>query len=99
MIETIPVPVWRRDRSLALVDCNTAYAAALDMTREAVLAESRELAPASGLGKALELARAAVFGETRTERHHASWRDPGAGDSRRCKPDRQVVRRGDTANR
>jgi signal transduction histidine kinase/PAS domain-containing protein len=70
MIETIPVPVWRRDRSLALVDCNTAYAAALDMTREAVLAESRELAPASGLGKALELARAAALGDTRTERHH-----------------------------
>jgi signal transduction histidine kinase len=70
MIETVPVPVWRRDRSLALVDCNSGYAAALDMTRAAVLAEGRELAPTSGLGKALELARAAALGETRAERRH-----------------------------
>ena len=70
MIQAIPVPVWRRDRNLALVDCNTAYAAALDTTREAVLADRRELAPASGRSRALELARAAVAGETRTERQH-----------------------------
>jgi signal transduction histidine kinase len=70
VVETLPVPVWRRDRTLALVDCNAAYAAALDTTREAVLADSRELAPASGRGRALELARAAASGETRTERHH-----------------------------
>ena len=70
MIEAIPVPVWRRDHGLALVDCNTAYATALDTTREAALTESRELAPASGRGKALGLARAAAAGETRTERQH-----------------------------
>jgi signal transduction histidine kinase len=70
MIEAIPVPVWRRDRNLALVDCNAAYAAALDTTRVTALADRRELAPASGRGRALELARAAASGETRTERQH-----------------------------
>ncbi|HXO01263.1 MAG TPA: ATP-binding protein, partial [Stellaceae bacterium] len=57
-------------RNLALVDCNTAYAAALDTTRETALAAGRELPPESGRGKALELARAAAAGETRTEAHH-----------------------------
>ena len=70
MIDAIPLPVWRRDSNLALVDCNAAYAAALDTTREAALAECRELAPESGRGKALELARAAGAGATRTERQH-----------------------------
>ena len=70
MFEAVPVPVWRRDRNLNLVDCNTAYGAALDTTREAALAESRELVPASGRGKALELARAAAAGAIRTEAHH-----------------------------
>jgi signal transduction histidine kinase/PAS domain-containing protein len=70
MFEAVPVPVWRRDRNLALVDCNAAYAVALDTTRETALAEGRELAPESGRGKAMELARAAAAGTTRTEPHH-----------------------------
>jgi signal transduction histidine kinase len=70
MLEAMPVPIWRRDRNLALADCNTAYATALDTSREVVLAEGRELAPESGRGKALELARAAAAGESRTEAHH-----------------------------
>ena len=70
MVEAVPVPVWRRDGALALVDCNAAYAAALDTTRETALAEGRELAPESGRGKALELARAAAAGATSTEAHH-----------------------------
>ena len=45
LIDTIPVPIWRRGPDLALVDCNRAYASALDATRELVLAEGRELAP------------------------------------------------------
>ena len=56
MFDAVPLPVWRRDRDLALVDCNAAYAAALDTTREAALAEGRELAPESGRGKAPALA-------------------------------------------
>ncbi len=70
MLEAMPVPIWRRDRNLSLVDCNAAYAAALDTTREIALAEGRELAPESGRGKALELARAAATGKTLTEPHH-----------------------------
>jgi signal transduction histidine kinase len=70
MFEAVPLPVWRRDRNLTLVDCNTSYAAALDTTREVALAEGRELAPESGRGKALELARAAAAGTARTEAHH-----------------------------
>jgi signal transduction histidine kinase len=45
VIDAIPMPIWRRDRDQALVDCNKAYASALDATRELVLAEGRELAP------------------------------------------------------
>ncbi|HTZ35425.1 MAG TPA: PAS-domain containing protein, partial [Stellaceae bacterium] len=70
VFETVPLPLWRRNGRLALVDCNRAYAAALDTTREAVLTEGRELAPESGRGKALELARDAAAGSTRTEAHH-----------------------------
>ena len=47
MIEAIPVPLWRRSRDGTLVDCNRAYASALDATRELVLAEDRTLAPAA----------------------------------------------------
>jgi len=45
LIDAIPAPIWRRDRDHVLVDCNAAYARALDATRELVLAEGRELAP------------------------------------------------------
>jgi PAS domain-containing protein len=53
LIDAIQVPIWRRGRDRALVDCNNAYAAALDAPRALVLAEGRELAPAGGLEKAL----------------------------------------------
>jgi signal transduction histidine kinase/PAS domain-containing protein len=43
MIDAIPLPLWRRDAELGLVDCNEAYAAALNERRERVLAERREL--------------------------------------------------------
>jgi signal transduction histidine kinase len=43
VIDAIPVPIWRRDRDRALVDCNNAYASALDATRQLVLTEGREL--------------------------------------------------------
>ncbi|HJU19019.1 MAG TPA: ATP-binding protein [Stellaceae bacterium] len=50
MIDAIPLPLWRRDADLALADCNAAYAAALDVSREAALAGGRELSggPARG---------------------------------------------------
>ncbi len=45
MIDAIPLPVWRRDPGGTIVECSRAYAAALCTTRDAVLAEGRELAP------------------------------------------------------
>ena len=45
VIDALPIPVWRR-RGQTLVDCNAGYAAALDSSREAVLAEGRGLVPA-----------------------------------------------------
>jgi len=66
----IPLPVWRRDRSLRLIDCNNAYAGALDSLRQTVLSESRELSPESGREKARALARAAANGTIKSERRH-----------------------------
>jgi signal transduction histidine kinase len=68
--DAIPSPVWRRDRDLRLIDCNAAYAAALDTARETALAESRELASESGRDKARALARMAAAGSARSERRH-----------------------------
>ena len=68
--DAIPLPVWRRGRGLGLVDCNNAYAGALDSLRETVLSESRELAPESGREKARALARAAAGGTIKSERRH-----------------------------
>ena len=45
ILELLPLPVWRRDERLRVIDCNAAYAAALDADRETVLSEPRELAP------------------------------------------------------
>lgn len=69
-IETLPLPVWRRGADLTLADCNRAYAAALDTTRETALAEGRELAPASGRNRALAMAREAADGRAQSERRH-----------------------------
>ena len=44
MIDAVPRPMWRRRRSdLALVDCNAAYAAAIDSSVETALTRGREL--------------------------------------------------------
>src|SRR5215472_900767 len=48
LIDAVPVPIWRRGRDRALVDCNRAYASAVDATRELAVIESRELAPVQG---------------------------------------------------
>jgi signal transduction histidine kinase len=70
LLEAVPVPVWRRDGNLKLIDCNEAYAKALDTSRPRALADGRELAPESGRDKALDLARGAAGGTPRTEEHH-----------------------------
>ena len=69
IFETAPLPMWRRGKDLAILDCNAAYAAALDAPRETVLAESRELAPRGGREEALRFAAGATSGQ-RSERRH-----------------------------
>jgi len=51
MLDAVPVPVWRRGPDLTLVDCNRAYADALDTTAELALAEGRELASGARPGE------------------------------------------------
>ncbi len=70
MFDALPVPVWRRDPNLRVIDCNSAYAAALDLPREAVLAEASELAPQTGFERTLALAQAAAAGTVQSERRH-----------------------------
>src|SRR5216684_2882904 len=70
MIDALPMPVWRRDRDLRVIDCNAAYAAALDLPREAVLAQAAELTPESERDRTLALAGAAVAGTAKSERCH-----------------------------
>src|SRR5271155_680830 len=44
MLDAAPLPLWRRGPDRILVDCNRAYANALDTTTDQVVAEGRELA-------------------------------------------------------
>jgi signal transduction histidine kinase len=69
-LDAIPVPVWRRNRDMVLIDCNAAYATALDAPRDVVLGEGRELASANALGKVAAFAQAAAKGEPQSERRH-----------------------------
>jgi signal transduction histidine kinase len=70
MLDALPLPAWRRDAALRIVDCNAAFAAALDLPREAVLANRSELVPPADPSEVPALARAAAAGEAqRGERH------------------------------
>ena len=51
MLDAIPLPVWRRGPDRTLVDCNRAYASALDTTADLVVAEGRELASGARPGE------------------------------------------------
>jgi signal transduction histidine kinase len=44
MLDAIPVPIWRRGPDLSLIDCNRAYADAIETTPEFAVNEGRELA-------------------------------------------------------
>ena len=70
MVDALPMPVWRRDAGLRIVDCNAAYAAALDLPREAVLSQASELAPENERDRTLALARTAATGTLQSERSH-----------------------------
>ncbi len=71
LFEALPIPVWRRGPDLGLEDCNPAYAAALDATRESVLAEARELAPLNpSKGGARDNAQRPAKTTPQSERRH-----------------------------
>ena len=48
LLDALPLPVWRRDAELGLVDANRAYATAVDADPAIAVAEKRELAGAEG---------------------------------------------------
>jgi signal transduction histidine kinase len=72
LVDAAPRPMWRRRRQdLALVDCNRAYAEAVDASVETALAEGRELgAGAVPQGGRALAQKARGSGEAQTERHH-----------------------------
>jgi signal transduction histidine kinase len=71
MLDALPLPVWRRNAEFTLVDCNRAYAAAVDATPSKVLAEGREIAAGviGDNGRALA-ARARSTAVPQSESHH-----------------------------
>jgi PAS domain-containing protein len=70
LVDAIPAPIWRRDRDHVMVDCNRAYASALDSTRELVLAEGRQLAPTDTREPAVGCAGKTADAEQRNARRH-----------------------------
>jgi len=71
VLDALPLPVWRRDAELKIVDCNRAYAGALDAPASKVLAESREIAAGvvADNGRALA-SRACSSAVAQSESHH-----------------------------
>jgi PAS domain-containing protein len=51
MLDAIPMPVWRRNADHTLLDCNRAYAGAVDATPDLAVAECRELAAGARPGE------------------------------------------------
>jgi signal transduction histidine kinase len=70
MLDALPLPVWRRDAELRVVECNAAYAGALDAPRAAVLAQTAELLPGNGRDRTRAASRALAEGTTQSERQH-----------------------------
>jgi signal transduction histidine kinase len=50
-LDLIPLPVWRRGADGTLVDCNRAYANAVDTTPDLAVAEGRQLVAGAGNGE------------------------------------------------
>ncbi|HYM02755.1 MAG TPA: PAS-domain containing protein, partial [Stellaceae bacterium] len=71
MLDALPLPVWRRADDLRLVDCNRAYAIAVDASHGRTLAEAREIAAGvvGDTGRALAV-RARSTAVSQSESHH-----------------------------
>ena len=70
LLDALPMPAWRRGPDLRLIDCNSAFAAMLDLSREAALTRGRALMPENDGGDGLTLARSAAFGTAKSELRH-----------------------------
>jgi len=71
LLNTLPLPVWRRDAELNLVYCNRAYAAAVDATAAQAVATGMELLGQTKAETAKAVAREALEArETRMRREH-----------------------------
>jgi signal transduction histidine kinase len=69
LVDALPLPIWRRRESdLRLVDCNRAYAAAVDAAPDKAVSDGRELAGAA-VGKALA-GKAREDGGAAAEKRH-----------------------------
>jgi signal transduction histidine kinase len=70
-LDSLPLPVWRRAADLSLVDCNAAYAAAVDAPCEVAIAEGREIGAGVLASRGRDLAeRAQRSGVEQSESHH-----------------------------
>src|SRR5260221_13987695 len=71
VFDLLPLPVWRRSADLGLIDCNRAYAAAVDATAQKALAERRQIAAgAVGEGGPALATRARGTMMPQSESHH-----------------------------
>lgn len=71
-LDRLPLPVWRRDEQLEVVDCNAAYAKAVEADRERVRREGLTLGGHAMAGRARTLAELARAAQTpQSEEGHA----------------------------
>ena len=70
--DRLPLPIWRRDEHLEIVDCNAAYAKAVEADRERVRREGLTLGGHAMVGRARALAELARAAQTpQSEEGHA----------------------------
>ena len=71
-LDRLPLPSWRRGPDLAIIDCNVAYAQAVEADRERVRREGLTLGGVANAGRARQLAQLAVAAQTpQSEEGHA----------------------------
>ena len=70
LFNALPIPAWWRNTDFNIVDCNSAYADAVEAGAEVVIAESRELAPSAGKGGRDLAIRALASGEAETDERY-----------------------------
>ncbi len=71
-LDRLPLPVWRRDENLEIIDCNAAYAKAVEADRERVRREGLTLGGHSMVSRARALAELARAAQTpQSEEGHA----------------------------